>query len=68
MRHSPLADQRVSQHPLPAKPGRGEELKPDRVKYNRVFVPESGELVRSDLGIRIVVIDVDVEEVVSWVT
>ena len=35
--------------------------------YNRVFVPESGELVRSDMGIRIVVIDVAAEEVVSWI-
>lgn len=36
--------------------------------YNRVFVPPSGELVRSDMGIRIVVIDLDTEEVLSWVT
>lgn len=36
--------------------------------YHRVFVPESGELVRSDLDIRIVVIDVDAEEVASWIT
>ncbi|MCI0699846.1 MAG: XisH family protein [Planctomycetia bacterium] len=35
--------------------------------YNQVFLPPTGELVRSDVGIQLIVIDVDEEEVVSWV-
>lgn len=49
---------------------------PDRVLYlavaddvyARVFEPESGELVRSDVGVRLVVVNVKAEEVVRWLT
>jgi hypothetical protein len=36
--------------------------------YERVFEPPPGQLVREDVGIRLVVIDVGREEVVSWIT
>jgi hypothetical protein len=36
--------------------------------YEQVFAQPTGELVREDLGIHLVVIDVGSEEVVSWIT
>lgn len=36
--------------------------------YNGVFSSPAGEAVRSDVGVRLVVVDVAREEVVSWIT
>lgn len=52
------------------------QVEPERVlylavaadTYERVFVASVGGLVREDLGIRLVVVDVGAEEVVSWIT
>jgi hypothetical protein len=52
------------------------QVEPDRVLYlavsdgvyTKVFVPPTGELVRTDVGVRLVVIDVAREEVVRWVS
>jgi hypothetical protein len=52
------------------------QVEPDRVLYlavsrevhSDVFVPPSGELVRTDVGVRLVVVDVGTEEVVQWLS
>jgi hypothetical protein len=52
------------------------QVEPDRVVYlavsqdvyAQVFVPPAGELVRSDVGVRLVVVDVATEEVVQWLS
>jgi hypothetical protein len=52
------------------------EVEPERALYlavstethDRVFARPTGELVRADVGIFLVVIDVGAEEVVSWIT
>jgi hypothetical protein len=36
--------------------------------YDGVFVPPTGELVRSDLAIQLLVVDIANEEIVSWLT
>jgi hypothetical protein len=36
--------------------------------YNRVFVPITGQIVRSDVGIQLIVVDVATEEIVLWET
>lgn len=51
-------------------------VEPDRKLYlavskdihNRILVPISGQVVVSDEGIQLVVVDVTVEEIVLWVT
>ncbi len=50
-------------------------VEPDRVldraisgeAHERVFAPPAGELVRADVGVRVVAIDVGAEEVVPWI-
>jgi hypothetical protein len=52
------------------------QVEPDRVLYlgvsrdvyTQVFVPPTGELVRLDVGVRLVVVDVATEEVVQWLS
>ena len=36
--------------------------------YTQVFVPPTGELIRSEVGLRMVVIDVSAKEVVQWLS
>lgn len=52
------------------------QVEPDRVLYlgvsqdvyTQVFVPPTGDLVRQDVGVRLVVVDVTTEEVVQWLS
>jgi hypothetical protein len=36
--------------------------------YERVFVPVTGQVVRSEIGIELLVVSVDSEEIISWET
>lgn len=36
--------------------------------YERVFVPETGQAIITDLGIQLIVVNLETEEIIRWVT